>query len=701
MYAIQERHRLIVTISCSQKGFTMKKFLVGVILLFFASFNAYAQPLDYTKPIVGTVIGYELLKDMPRFPASQTNPPLFGLYDQDHPQNTYDRSSPEWWDNLVEELQFSRVHVGLMLARGCALSEAELMAAGGYANPRVDEGHGNACPRTLRKLTDALVRNAVPEGGLRFAFFDDTLAYKAANGDQRLDITNLSHTMDLMWDRNIMVFFDTVPSKYWYRDENGHPLLVMWSPEFFTPIDPAHTNEVNAVFNRIRQLFNSRYGVYPSIYLHRAWVDWVPGIDRGVVQGAYGWISPDWVTTPGKPSAPGKPYGFADWNGAKMGTVSPGFRNQNSNRGCGEPCREVSRDHGNMFAEGMSNAYGLVDGRTAKFVILEGFTNVPESAGYYRSTGPDYDFPNQYLNRVRDWADPNPREITFQAEASDYRQGNNTPGNQGGSYSDDDLDVGKLAGPGYYVGWITQGEKIGFKRVKLPAKPFEIRVRTATPLDRRAVKVTFERQPDGQTDASADTGTPTTVYGPWTMPLPNTGSLTEFKDTQIAVFRPAAGYYNIKIDMATDGFNIDWLQIREASPDCSNEYPGIENVVGLNQGTGDPRFVCKNRQWYSCGWNATAPWTTNAQAGPVVGDFQCNPAAPEWTPLVNSCSGGGYSGLDNVVGLNNGNGDSRFLCKNRRWYACNWGTNATWATGAQLGQPVGTYMCDGAAWVPR
>ena len=150
--------------------------------------------------------------------------------------------------------------------------------------------------------------------------------------------------------------------------------------------------------------------------------------------------------------------------------------------------------------------------------------------------------------------------------------------------------------------------------------------------------------------------------------------------------------------MPTDGLNIDWLKIREANVDCSNAYPGIENVVGLNNGTSDPRFLCKNKQWYSCGWDGTGGWVTKAQSGQIVGDFQCNASAPQWKPLVNSCSDT-YSGIDNVVGLNNGSGDPRFLCKDRRWYSCNWGTNASWVTNAQLNQVVGTHRCDGAAWL--
>ncbi len=533
--------------------------------------------IDYSKPVLATIVGYENDQTHERFLPDIANVPLFGNFDAGHPKNTYDRNTPEWWDNLIEEALFSRVHVVMPLARGCMKSEAEIQAEGGYPHPLQDSGFGNSCPRTLNRLTEALKRNQVPPGALRFAYFDDTAAYQPANDGKFLDITDQAQVKKLMWDRNIMIFFDTVPRSYWYVDENGRPPLVIWAPSFFTNIDAAHTAQVNAAFNLIRELFKQRYGVYPSLYLHHDWVERVPGLNPDFVQGAYGWTDP----------IHGKLSGFFKWRGVKMGTVSPGFRreayvdhgqNVYFKRGCGSlpmtnwetHCWEVSREHGAAFKRGMNEAYGLVgapqgDGQKAKFVILEGFANVPESAGFYRSTGLDYDYPNQYLNFIREYADPNPKEITFQAEASDDRQGNGTAGNSGGFFSNDGLDIGKLPVTGYYVGWIQKGETLGFRKVKLPGKPFEIRIHTASPFDQRAVKITVERLADSVKGPAANSSsTIDALYGPWTVTVPNTGDWISFQNTSVAVFQPMPGTYNIKIEMVTDGLNIDWIQLREA-----------------------------------------------------------------------------------------------------------------------------------------
>jgi hypothetical protein len=532
--------------------------------------------MDYSKPVLATIVGYENDETHERFLPDIANVPLFGNFDFSHPKNTYDRNTPEWWDNLIEEALFSRVHVIMPLARGCLKSDAEIQAEGGSPHPQQESGFGNSCPRTLKRLTEALKRNQVQPGALRFAYFDDTAAYQPANEGKFLDITDQAQVLKLMWDRNIMVFFDTVPRPYWYLDENGRPLLVIWAPSFFANVDAAHTAQVNSAFNSIRELFKQRYGVYPSIYLHHDWVERVPDIKLGFVQGAYGWTDP----------IHGKLSGFFKWRGIKMGTVSPGFRreayvdhgqNIYFKRGCGSQpmtnweihCWEVSRDHGSALKRGMSDAYGQIgapqsDGKAAKFVILEGFANVPESAGFYRSTGLDYDYPNQYLNYIREYADPNPKEITFQAEASDYRQGDGKAGNSGGAFSNDALDVGRLPVTGYYVGWVQKGEVIGFQKVKLPSKPFEIRIRTASPFDQRMVKITFERVAETPRGSSPGVSPIDALYGPWTVTVPKTADWINFQETSVAVFKPMPGAYNIKVEMLTDGLNIDWIQLREA-----------------------------------------------------------------------------------------------------------------------------------------
>ncbi|OGY99909.1 MAG: hypothetical protein A3C11_03230 [Candidatus Sungbacteria bacterium RIFCSPHIGHO2_02_FULL_49_12] len=62
-------------------------------------------------------------------------------------------------------------------------------------------------------------------------------------------------------------------------------------------------------------------------------------------------------------------------------------------------------------------------------------------------------------------------------------------------------------------------------------------------------------------------------------------------------------------------------------------------------------------------------------------------------PPSGDCTGGGYTGTNNVVGLSNG--DTRFLCKDSRWYDCGWELNdPAWETKAANGQHVGGWTCN-------
>jgi hypothetical protein len=57
-----------------------------------------------------------------------------------------------------------------------------------------------------------------------------------------------------------------------------------------------------------------------------------------------------------------------------------------------------------------------------------------------------------------------------------------------------------------------------------------------------------------------------------------------------------------------------------------------------------------------------------------------------------------HNGVDATLGLENG--DQRFLCAKRQWYACGGGLTRAWAIAAAAGQTVAPFMCNGSAWVP-
>src|SRR5687767_9576665 len=114
-------------------------------------------PIHDGMPILATVTGYEMNSGCPWNPANCEIP----LY------RPYNRDDPRWWDNLVEELLASRIHVVMAHGRGC------------YDPNSGTAGNGNMCPRLLSNLVGAINR-ANAAGVMRIAMFDDTGAYPGA-----------------------------------------------------------------------------------------------------------------------------------------------------------------------------------------------------------------------------------------------------------------------------------------------------------------------------------------------------------------------------------------------------------------------------------------------------------------------------------------------------------------------------------------
>ncbi|HTD85829.1 MAG TPA: DUF5010 domain-containing protein, partial [Candidatus Binatia bacterium] len=67
-------------------------------------------PISDGMPILATVTGYEMNSGCPGWPAANCETPLY---------RPYNRDDPRWWDNLVEEILASRVHVIMAHGRGC------------------------------------------------------------------------------------------------------------------------------------------------------------------------------------------------------------------------------------------------------------------------------------------------------------------------------------------------------------------------------------------------------------------------------------------------------------------------------------------------------------------------------------------------------------------------------------------------------
>src|SRR5260370_38623268 len=64
----------------------------------------------------------------------------------------------------------------------------------------------------------------------------------------------------------------------------------------------------------------------------------------------------------------------------------------------------------------------------------EGFFNIPEGSPIFASCAPGWNFPNQHLAAMRQYADPNTESLMFEAESCDSYYKTNLHENLGGSY---------------------------------------------------------------------------------------------------------------------------------------------------------------------------------------------------------------------------------------------------------------------------
>lgn len=185
---------------------------------------------------------------------------------------------------------------------------------------------------------------------------------------------------------------------------------------------------------------------------------------------------------------------------------------------------------------------------TAKFTLLEGWTDVAESAGYYRSHA--WRFPNQYIAGVRAFADADMRTLRLEAESADTIS-DSSPGNEGGTYRDGPLDVGKHAGSsGWFVGWTQAGESLAFEELTLPCGTYRLTGRLAAPTAGQKVRATLGGRSAGAVD------------------VPATGGWDDYGFLHLGAVQVPAGKHRLELAFETGGVNLDWVFLRRAADAC-------------------------------------------------------------------------------------------------------------------------------------
>jgi hypothetical protein len=300
--------------------------------------------------------------------------------------NARDDGSTNYWNYLVDELLLSRVDVVMLHGRGC------------YDRMSGDDGPGGMCPRLLRHFVSS-ARRTQAQDVVKVGMFLDTAAIPHVARVDRLDLS-LKKNWKYLWNNNIMLFFDTLPKHMWYLMD-GQPVIAFWNLRDAYFVN--RQGNASRMLKWIRRKFKNRYGYTPAFILQDDWRQHDTTVNREIATDLHSWLSP---VSDNKRSI----FFVTRFNKEEWGLVALGFRNPYTLPGCGTECREVTRRGGATLD------YAMAQG-SPKLTLLEGWTNMFESGGFYRSD--DWEYPTQYIDIARKYANPTPATLRFQAEGAD------------------------------------------------------------------------------------------------------------------------------------------------------------------------------------------------------------------------------------------------------------------------------------------
>jgi len=360
--------------------------------------------------------------------------------------NTHWSVTTEWWENMVEEIEYSGIDFVALLSRGNQPNAP-------------DRGNGN--PIHIPKLVNAM--NARGVSSFKLAIFDD--CPNSWTGSMNWDISlGTSYTTDnpkfdcgntanykYIWDYNLKQAIANIPEERRYKID-GRMVIIFWSVKSSWMTNMGNGN-LKKILEHIRTQCQATYGFNPYLIINRNWFDADSQCNNpGVADAVHNWFS----------SAGGTSYTSYLWNGITTGVVTPGF---------GYPADPPFIDPrgGQTLISGLE---GTV--KSGAFLTLcEGFTDAAESAAYWRSEDATYyNYPNQRLNILRKYSkNPYPHSLKMEVETCDY-YADLTTGNSGGAFRDGNLDIVKTTdiNGGWNVTATQANEYMEWKELPLSKK---------------------------------------------------------------------------------------------------------------------------------------------------------------------------------------------------------------------------------------
>ena len=369
----------------------------------------------------------------------------------------------QWWENMVEEVDYSGIDFIALLSRG--------------TQPNQIKDLGTGDPKHIKTLVKYMKERDVK---FKLCIFDDcpnswqasrnyNLYAKDQTKYELFDCGNPDN-YKYIWDYNLKLAIENIPDSLRYKIDN-RPVIFFWSVKstWMTNME----GNLSKILDHIKTQCQQTFGFIPYIIVFKTWFDRDASLTSASADAAHNWFS----------AAGGTSYTLHQHNNVKTGVCVPSFvKPSEPTNGVLEPGMGTS-DMGKRLTTGLDATVGA----GARVTLVEGFTDAAEGAALWRSTDEGrhiyYNYANQRLNILRRYTKkPYPDSLKMEVEACDLFS-DLTVGNSGGQFLDlGDLDVVKCTDAlgGWNVTNTQANEWMEWKELPLLAKTkFHLRYKSS------------------------------------------------------------------------------------------------------------------------------------------------------------------------------------------------------------------------------
>lgn len=340
----------------------------------------------------------------------------------------FDRRTERYWDIMVDQLMASRAQVPLLHCRSTADFTRDLQ------DRAYQRGDGAFEGRWLKRLVEAVSRNPQAASSLQIGTFleDGPLAndYHSMYGSYpSWGTTNLPDYVMQYW---LSPWFDNMPATFLYQPLPSRPIINIWTGH---PSNMGQDGNMSDFMAYIRSRMIAKYGLNPLFIVS-------PDADTNAQAAAWG-VAP-WYVWGGslyntRQFSDGSLWGFSSCGSRyRLDLVWANDWDPVTNTGTpsgSSPGKDYFQSP--LDTNGIStllNFYAQASAAGTKFIQQEGFYNMPEGSPIWASYATGWNFPNQHLAAMRQYADPTTESLLFEAEGCDQYYKTSAHENLGGSY---------------------------------------------------------------------------------------------------------------------------------------------------------------------------------------------------------------------------------------------------------------------------